>query len=882
MIRYSSLFAALVVFILLNLSCSSTISEPVGYSLTDEITSHASIPQSTQTHLWGYYTVTIDPLTQTASIELDRNAMFTVNVVNFLNSKPTNMGFKINSIDNKPGYTDIDIDVSLTHPFPGMNQYRGYDVRGVFMGDGSASMDYNPDLIYAVKGVDQFMLPDPLDNLGGPDGYTRWFNYSEFSGPGMPLFTYTKGKLASKGFAGTATLNPYKYFADGLGATDDVFEFLASTDKRGVFSAGMTNTRNYYLRFPTGKGIKYGYAVIANWSGVDIHPSNAPEALAVRAKVTPSLYYVSETKKGGSLILDIDVFTWDTAPDPDEGKMEDYLIYIESTVLSGSYDLDASEMTPTGGTSYSTYHVEITADNLKSAENNEFWVIVHSNKYNYTNDFGVDNLAGTDFLAALFRFDLEVSNTYEEPHGGVITFGGTGTSYVLGSNVDSKGNKYSGGYFFGDTNLDPKGNQPHPENPPSSGGRMWLNRINADGTFGWGYTWPGTAGYHSYVWGIEIDQNDNLYVCGHFVFTLDFDPGPGVDNHTASNNSGRLDAFLMKFDSNGNYKWGLSWGGSSDVTAFDLVLDKNGYLYITGYFFYTADIDPTSGVDLRTAVSASGNVSNAYLIKCDTNGNYYWGRQYGQGATVYGYDVTVDGSKNPAATGTYEGTGDFDPTSGVKNLASNGWGDTFIIKFLPDGTWQWSVGFGGNSWDQINDIAADSGNNIYVTGGSASTSVDYDPGPGTKIINGQGSYDGFLSKFDSNGNFLWVNMFAEPGHDNTWGIMVAGNGDILMCGHFNGTIDLNPGTGVDYHSSNGESDSFIVRLDSNGNYKWGNSWGGPSYESPQTVKVGGGLIHVTGNFEGTVDFDPGPSVTTRTSNGYYDTYINMLLPSGGW
>jgi hypothetical protein len=198
-----------------------------------------------QTHLWGYYDVYIDVPTQTVDAILNRDAMFTANVVNFINGKPANLSFHINDTPVTAEYVDVDIDVTINHPFPGLTQYNGYDVRGIFMGDGSASLEYNPDLIYPVPGFDQLMLADPDDGFGGPDGYTRWFNITEFSTGGMPLFQYTKGKMASPGFAGTSTLNPYRYYADGLGTTDDLWTWMsAHADQHGVFASGASNTRN--------------------------------------------------------------------------------------------------------------------------------------------------------------------------------------------------------------------------------------------------------------------------------------------------------------------------------------------------------------------------------------------------------------------------------------------------------------------------------------------------------------------------------------------------------------------------------------------------------------------------------------------------------------
>lgn len=405
--------AVAVLVLLLGLGCSSG-QNPMSPQNQKEVVQKAEANQRSQTHLWGLWTVTIDAGEQTVEAVPARNAMFTANVVNFLNSNPANMAFKINKINTETGYTDIDIDVSLRHPFPGMTQYNGYDVRGVFMGDGSGTLAYNSEIQYAVAGTDQTMLPNPVSGAGGPDGYTRWFNYTEFSGPGMPLFLYTQGKAASPSFAGTATLNPYKYYADGLGATDDLWTWIsAHGDNFGVFSAGQANTRNYYLRFPTGKGIVYGYAVTANWTAPDVHPSNAPEAVALSVIDNSDVYYASSSDKGGNLKLDVSVWNW--GGQLSVGAMDEYAIKIESTVLSAPYEADGAAMTPTdGGDNWFTYHLEIPADNVTGTYNQSYWVIVEEKNTDYTNSAGVPNLANTDKLAAFFPYHLTVGTQSAE------------------------------------------------------------------------------------------------------------------------------------------------------------------------------------------------------------------------------------------------------------------------------------------------------------------------------------------------------------------------------------------------------------------------------------------------------------------------------------
>jgi len=387
MSRWTIVLAAVLISALIGLGCSSG-SNPVMPAGSD-LTSGASIQSgsNTQTHLWGYYDLYFDFANSTVEAVPNRDVMFAANVVEFLNGKPTNMGFNIIGTPVDPNFIDVDIDVTLTHPFPGLNQYDGYDVRGIFIGNGSGTMAYNGALKYAVYGsTDQEMYDYNLTEsdinsvlCGNPDGYTRWWNQAEFTSPGV--LGYTQGKLATPGWTNTATLNPFKYFADGIGIEDDAYAWLtANQATNGVFTAGASNTRNYYLRFPMpDPNVKYGYAVVANWKGEapEDHPANAPEPIAVSATVTtPDLYYVDAGNKGGDLILEVNVYDWDAEVSVTTGMVEDYALFIESSVLSAPYQLTGTEMEPIGGGEhYSTFAVDIPSDNITGTEGNYYWVI---------------------------------------------------------------------------------------------------------------------------------------------------------------------------------------------------------------------------------------------------------------------------------------------------------------------------------------------------------------------------------------------------------------------------------------------------------------------------------------------------------------------------
>lgn len=462
MSRWTIVLAALLIAALVGLGCSGG-GNPVTPAGSD-LTAGASIQSGSgsQTHLWGYYDLYFDFNNLTVEAVPNRNVMFAANVTTFLNGKASNMGFNIIGTPVDPNFIDVDIDVTLTHPFPGLTAYNGYDVRGIFMGDGSVNLMYNSALKYAqYDSTDQVMYDYNLTEadihsalLGNPDGYTRWWNPSEFTTPGV--LGYEKGKLASLNYTPTATLNPYKYFADGLGVEDDAYEWLTTNQAtHGVFSAGSSNTRNYYLRFPMpSPGVNYGYAVVANWKGEapEDHPSNAPEPVAVSATVTtPDLYYVDGTHNGGDLILEINVFDWDATVSVTTGMVEDYALKIESSVLSTPYTLTGVEMEPIGGgENYSTFAVDIPADNVTGTDGNQFWVICEENGETYENTYGVTNLAGTDPLAAFFRYDLYVSPTSYCPDV-TVTGADTGQPYGFVDKLPVTGIVITGDGFQGPT-----------------------------------------------------------------------------------------------------------------------------------------------------------------------------------------------------------------------------------------------------------------------------------------------------------------------------------------------------------------------------------------------------------------------------------------------
>jgi len=868
--------------------CSGASHNPSAPEVDRPTTKAVALADRHQTHLWGHWDVFIDIPTQTIRAVPNRQTMFTANVVNFINANPLKLGFHINGTPVGYNYVDVDIDVTITHPFPGLPQYNGYDVRGIFMGDGSASLAYNPDLIYPMPGPDQIMLPDPVDGFGGPDGYTRWFNRPEFSTGGMPLFQYTQGKAATPGFNGNATLNAYKYFADGLGATENLQSWIEThPSQHGVFSAGSSDTRNYYLRFPDAKGIRFGYAIIANWEGAEpqYHPSNAPEAVGCKVLDSSNVYYVSPTTKGGKLKLDVSIWDWDAQIAG--GVMEDYKIYLESTVLNSVHQFTTGEMTPIGGGEhYSTYHVEIPADNVPGVHGNEYWVIVEEQDAGYQNEFGVTNLAGSDPLAAFFRFDLTVADNVDNtppvitgitddiPADGLnttVTDADIAVTYIALFDDPDPDQTHSFKWYI--ENLSASG----PTDPPDSMPYNWAPKTPAnykiwvkvsDGFvevtggpyvitrtapgYAWTRTWGG-ASWDDMGYDIDVDASGNVYVVGRFAGTADFDPGTGVDNHTTVNG---WDVFLSKYNASGTFQWAKTWGGTAVDYSFGygVAVDGSGDVYVTSVFTGTVDFDPGAGTNWHT----SNGDWDVFLSKFDPLGTFIWANTWGGTARDDAWGVAVDGSGNVYTTGDFKLDVDFDPSYSEDIHSSNSSGDAFLSAFSSSGAFLWADSWGGAGADVGTGVTVDQSDDIYAVGKG----------------------DSFLSKFDSSGVLIWAKSWGGAPSPTSECVAVDESGNIYISGTFAGTVDFDPGPGVDNHPSNG-TDAFISKFDSSGNFLWARTWGGLSTDSGDDIAVGGaGEVCVIGWFAAAADFDPGPGVDNHTSNGGYDAFLTKFDSSG--
>ena len=392
-------------------------------------------------------------------------------------------------------------------------------------------------------------------------------------------------------------------------------------------------------------------------------------------------------------------------------------------------------------------------------------------------------------------------------------------------------------------------------------------------------TWGGADYEQAYQ--VRTDSNGNVFVSGDFPSVdVDFDSGPSIDLQSSNGNN---DVFLVKRTSAGFHAWTRTWGGISNDYAHGLAVDPKGNVYVTGQFAESVDFDPGLVVESYRALGSFDD----FLTKYNSDGSYAWTRVWGSASYDSTLGVTADSNGNVYVVGFFQDTVDFDPGPGLDlHLMHEGSEylstDAFLTKYNSDGSYAWTRTWGGGSSDVAQSVTTDQSGNIYVAGYFGST-VDFDPGAGVSDQTSAGGDDAFLTKFSSDGAYVWSRTWGGSNGDYAAAVAAGPGGSLYVVGNFQSTVDFDPTSGIDPRTSNGQEDAFLTSYSSAGSYAWSRAWGGTQSDYSKDVTVGPDeTVYVTGYFEGGADFNPGADSDDHTSAGGNDAFLAKYNSTGAY
>jgi hypothetical protein len=417
--------------------------------------------------------------------------------------------------------------------------------------------------------------------------------------------------------------------------------------------------------------------------------------------------------------------------------------------------------------------------------------------------------------------------------------GNTANNYFHALNQDPAGNIYAAGYFEGAFDL--------------GGGSIGtaavrnvvLAKFDKDGNHLWSKAFGSNDGYGHDV---ALDASGNVILSGIFNGSIDFGTGP----LTAT---GAYDAFVAKFDTDGNAIWNKRFGDTTDTRAHFVDVDASGNILLTGIFFGTVDF----GNGPRTTAGSW----DGYVAKFDPQGNVMWVRIFGDAADQRARGVCMGPGGEVIIVSQYTGSVSF----GGKALTSAGEWDSYVAKLDPMGNELWSKSFGSADPEQYLFVcSADVLGNVFVAGQFRGS---WDLGGG--MLTSSGSFDGVVAKFGPNGDHVFSKRYGDENDQVIWGVAADGDGGVVINGHFIGTIDLGSGP----ITSAGSWDDVLAHLGPDGTPHWAKRFGDASHQVGLDVSVSSsGKIITTGYFQGAVDFGGGPLATA----GGDDCWLAAFAP----
>ncbi len=319
---------------------------------------------------------------------------------------------------------------------------------------------------------------------------------------------------------------------------------------------------------------------------------------------------------------------------------------------------------------------------------------------------------------------------------------------------------------------------------------FWVIKLSSEGILEWEKSYGnGSYDYANCV----ITTSDGGYM------VVGSNRAAGID---VTNNMGSDDFWVVKLNGNGDIQWENSFGGSGTDVAKDVAETIAGDFVITGY----------SGSNDNHKSEAMGSM-DAWTIKIDNLGSLIWEVSQGGEANDIATSIVLSNDGGTVIGGyTQSSTGSISPSLGAD--------DFFISKLDSDGNVIWVKRYGGSSYEYLTDITSLTDGSFYLIGASQSNNIDVSANAGNR--------DFWVVKIDENGEVIWEKPLGGSKQDYGQGISSTSDGGCVVTGYSYSNDN-------DASESFGESDFWVVKLNSSGHIDWEKSFGGQGYDQASAI-----------------------------------------------
>jgi len=471
----------------------------------------------------------------------------------------------------------------------------------------------------------------------------------------------------------------------------------------------------------------------------------------------------------------------------------------------------------------------------------------------------------------LFLFFLFPILTIAQTTDWVLSFGGAASDKGISIGTDSLGFIYCSGYFNNEATF---GSITLTNSPLSTWGNNKENfvfKMDSLGNVLWAIAGGDLSGSccDDRALGMHVTPGGDVFITGTFWSSYNIGPLSVPGNQQNSHDN----SLLAKIDKNGNPVWVIGFGSDNtsggcpypiydaDDHSYDVKVDKDGFIYVTGFFSgYSAEFD---GLSVSNPTWNSTCTPMGYIGKLDANGNWLWVDKFDGIKDERGSRdnrLAIDQFSNIYCVGGFENTGNY----GSYSITSNGEWDAFIFKMDKNGNWLWAKNVGSDKTDRADGIAIDVCDDIYITGEYRNPMVF--PGAnasnGTDTLSHKQKRDVFVAKINANGDWQWAKRARSSGTDKPYQMSVDANKQVFVGGTMKGEATFNTGLVVPPQIPGDTSASaWVAQLDGStntGDWVWAKMAGCDTDDDDRTGDIcpdGFGNVYAIGFFEELANFD---------------------------
>ena len=315
-------------------------------------------------------------------------------------------------------------------------------------------------------------------------------------------------------------------------------------------------------------------------------------------------------------------------------------------------------------------------------------------------------------------------------------------------------------------------------------------------------------GADEYITQLKLGPDGKLYVAIAFRQDISLDTQSSTArtlSHTNDFEDDYYDSAILRYNISGN-TFALEdvkqiSGPFNDVIQ-DFTFDTTGNLIVSGSFERQTDFDPSN----KSRVIDPLGRGDAFVAKFGKSGRLQWVSQLGgdsdsRGEIEAAYSVTAGENDSMYVGGTVAGDAEFRVNGGRARedvVESEGGTDAFTMRLDTNGGLDWVRAQGGDDFDGVRAVTPAPDGGVWNVG-YFEEEADLDPSANQQFFrandrddNGDTPTDAFFTRFDEDGNVVFVKPLSGDGYELIASAQTSSDGGLIIAGSFSGKLDADP------------------------------------------------------------------------------------------